>query len=76
MPQPQQAVQIPAEANIQSWAGETMQQPRPVQPQQNPVGGMWNPDIGIKFGGPPGPSSGGQGRTPGTWNPNSGIKFG
>ncbi|KAH8714548.1 BRO1-like domain-containing protein [Ilyonectria robusta] len=75
MPQPQQAVHSP-EASIQSWADETMQQPRPVQPQQNPVGGMWNPDIGIKFGGPPGPSSGGQGRAPGTWNPNSGIKFG
>ncbi|KAH7120210.1 BRO1-like domain-containing protein [Dactylonectria estremocensis] len=69
----QQSVQNP-EASIQSWAGETMQQPRPVQPQQNPVGAMWNPEMGIKFGVPPGPGSGKQ--TPGTWNPNSGIKFG
>ncbi|KAK7420562.1 pH-response regulator protein palA/rim20 [Neonectria magnoliae] len=76
MPQPQQRVQSPAEASIQSWAGETMQQPRPVQPPQNPMGQMWNPEMGIKFGGPPGPGSAAQARAPGTWNPNSGIKFG
>ncbi|KPM43452.1 pH-response regulator protein palA/prr-1 [Neonectria ditissima] len=72
----QQRVQSPAEASIQSWAGETMQQPRPVQPPQNPMDQMWSPEMGIKFGGPPGPASGGQARTPGTWNPNTGIKFG
>ncbi|KAF4981377.1 hypothetical protein FZEAL_2807 [Fusarium zealandicum] len=71
--QPPQSVQSPAEASIQSWAGETMQQPRPVQPQQAPMGGMWNPGMGIKFGG----ASGGSGQPPsGTWNPNAGIKFG
>ncbi|KAM0496540.1 hypothetical protein ACHAP8_007440 [Fusarium lateritium] len=67
--QPPQPVQSPAQANIQSW-GETVQQPKPVQPQQ----AAWNPGMGIKFG----QSSGGSGQppTPGTWNPNSGIKFG
>ncbi|EEU44046.1 uncharacterized protein NECHADRAFT_98498 [Fusarium vanettenii 77-13-4] len=73
-PPPPQPVQSPAEASIQSWAGETMQQPRPVQPQQAPMGAMWNPGMGIKFGGPTGGS--GQPPAPGTWNPNSGIKFG
>ncbi|KAM0193014.1 hypothetical protein ACHAPI_007963 [Fusarium lateritium] len=68
--QPPQPVQSPAQANIQSW-GESVQQPRPVQPQQAP---MWNPGMGIKFG----QSSGGSGQppAPGTWNPNAGIKFG
>lgn len=73
-PPPPQPVQSPAEASIQSWAGETMQQPRPVQPQQAPMGAMWNPGMGIKFGGSAGGS--GQPPAPGTWNPNSGIKFG
>jgi programmed cell death 6-interacting protein len=69
--QPPQPVQSPAQANIQSW-GETMQQPKPVQPQQ--AAPMWNPGMGIKFG----QSSGGSGQppAPGTWNPNAGIKFG
>ncbi|EWG50643.1 hypothetical protein FVEG_09799 [Fusarium verticillioides 7600] len=68
--QPPQPVQSPAQANIQSW-GETVQQPKPVQP--TPVGAMWTPGMGIKFG-----QSGGSGQppAPGTWNPNSGIKFG
>lgn len=66
-----QPVHSPAEASIQSWAGETVQQPKPVQPP--PPGSMWNPSMGIKFGGPA--SGSGQGQQ-GTWNPGSGIKFG
>lgn len=76
MPVPMQVpVQVPLSQNpaasIQSWAGETVQQPRPVQPQAQgpPMGGMWNPNMGIKFGT-------GQAPKPGTWNPSSGIKFG
>ncbi|EWZ89268.1 pH-response regulator protein palA/rim20 [Fusarium oxysporum] len=69
--QPPQPVQSSAQANIQSW-GETVQQPKPVQP--TPVGAMWTPGMGIKFGQSSGSS--GQPPAPGTWNPNSGIKFG
>lgn len=70
-----QAVQSPAEVSIQSWAGEAVQQPQPVQPSANPAGGVWNPTLGIKFGAPSlGP--GGQGQQGGTWKPGSGIKFG
>ncbi|CAG1959414.1 unnamed protein product [Fusarium graminearum] len=69
--QPPQPVQSPAQASIQSW-GETVQQPKPVQPQQ--AAPMWNPGMGIKFGQPSGGS--GQPPAPGTWNPNAGIKFG
>lgn len=64
----------PAEAAIQSWAGsgEGVQQPQPMQPPANPS--MWNPSMGISFGGPP---SSGQGQDgPGTWKPGSGIRFG
>lgn len=51
----------------------------PMQPP-GPVQGMWNPDIGIKFGGPgptsPGMQSPGQ-KPPGSaWDPSSGIRFG
>ncbi|KAH7347267.1 BRO1-like domain-containing protein [Plectosphaerella cucumerina] len=74
----------PAEARVQSWAGSTVepQQPRPV-----PASSMWTPDVGIRFGGGPGPA-GASGQAPpgqqpnvqqqkgGTWDPNSGIRFG
>lgn len=72
-------------AAIQSWAGagDNVQQPQPMPPVANPMGGMWTPGAGIKFGGgqpQTGGSSGtegqGQGQNQGTWNPNSGIKFG
>lgn len=75
----------PAEvAAIQSWAGagDNVQQPQPMPPVANPMGSMWSPAGGIKFGsGPsqPGGNSGaeGQNKAPqGTWNPNAGIKFG
>lgn len=46
-----------------------MQQPQPVKP----MGGIWKPAMGIKFGGGPGEGQQGQ---PGTWSPNAGIKFG
>lgn len=73
-----------AASAIQSW-GEPVQQPQPMQPPANPMGGMWSQGMGIKFGGsgppPPPPSGAGQGQqgqqdASGTWNPNSGIKFG
>lgn len=71
-------------AAIQSWAGAggNVQQPQPMPPVANPMGGMWKPGAGIQFGGggPPqtGGGRGGEGQQPGkgTWNPNSGIKFG
>ncbi|EFQ34852.1 BRO1-like domain-containing protein [Colletotrichum graminicola M1.001] len=45
----------PAEAHIQSWAGSTVepQHPRPGAS----MAGMWQPDMGIKFGGQPGGAS-------------------
>jgi programmed cell death 6-interacting protein len=71
------AVHSPAEASIQSWAvGDAVQQPQPMQPPANPMGGVWDPSVGIKFGGG-GPTTGGSGgQAPGTWKPGSGIKFG
>lgn len=79
-PAARHAVQSPAEATIQSWAGgEAVQQPQPVGPPANPMGGIWNPAMGIKFGGGGGPGPDGQGQGQGqggTWNPNGGIKFG
>lgn len=71
---PRQAVQSPAEARIQSWAppAETVA-PQPQPPRANPMQAMWNPEMGIKFGGGPAPSGGPKG---GTWDPNSGIRFG
>ncbi|KAJ3488961.1 hypothetical protein NLG97_g6089 [Lecanicillium saksenae] len=71
-------------AAIQSWAGAggNVQQPQPMPPVANPMGGMWTPNSGIKFGGgpsQPGSSNTGDGQQQpgqGTWNPNAGIKFG
>jgi programmed cell death 6-interacting protein len=79
MPRP--AVHSPAAASIQSWAGggEAVQQPQPVQPPANPMGGVWDPSMGIKFasgGSASGAAGGGQSSGSGTWNPASGIKFG
>lgn len=75
-PMPPQNVPIPQQANMQSWAGDTVQQPRPMQPAANAMGGMWNPELGIRFGNaaPPKPNQAQGGG--GTWNPGSGIKFG
>lgn len=70
---------VPQQANVQSWASDNMQQPRPMQPQANAMGGMWNPDIGIRFGGGSpisSPPAQNQPQGGGTWNPGSGIKFG
>jgi programmed cell death 6-interacting protein len=71
------AVQSPAEASIQSWAGGAMQQPQvppqPGQTQPSPVPGTWNPSMGIKFGGQ---SAGGPQGQEGTWSAGSGIRFG
>lgn len=74
-----QFITSPAEASIQSWAGDGVEQPQPVAPQRTPMpmAAMWNPAMGIKFGGggpPPGQSKQDGGST--TWHPGSGIKFG
>ncbi|KAG8409145.1 pH-response regulator protein palA/rim20 [Metarhizium acridum] len=78
-----QSAPNPVEASIQSWAGDTVRQPQPMAPQTtNPMTTMWNPAMGIKFGGsgPPAPrTDGGQQGGSGSakvWNPASGIKFG
>ncbi|KAG5929176.1 serine/threonine protein kinase prr1 [Claviceps africana] len=70
----------PAEAAIQSWAGNNVQQPQPQPPCASSMATMWNPAMGIKFGGSGGSAqarddAAQQGKTPGTWNPSSGIKF-
>jgi programmed cell death 6-interacting protein len=51
----------------------------PMQPGQMPQSGMWSPEMGIKFGGPP-PAQ----QTPqappniqgGQWDPRAGVRFG
>ncbi|KAK8107922.1 pH-response regulator protein palA/prr-1 [Apiospora kogelbergensis] len=81
-PPPQrQSVHSPAEARIQSWAppAETVA-PQPQPPRANPMQAMWNPEMGIKFGGGPAPSGApGQGAPKSgqnTWDPKAGIRFG
>ncbi|GAB0138870.1 serine/threonine protein kinase prr1 [Epichloe bromicola] len=72
----------PAEASIQSWAGNNIQQPQSQAPQASPMTTTWNPAMGIKFGANAGglaragDGHGQQGSSSGTWNPHSGIKFG
>ncbi|KAH8885322.1 BRO1-domain-containing protein [Thozetella sp. PMI_491] len=83
--QARQPLHSPAEAQIQSWAGDMPpQQPKPMPPVA-PVanmGGMWNPEMGITFGQGSGSTTpqGGQqrGKPPvsGTWDPSGGIRFG
>ncbi|KAI0142302.1 BRO1-domain-containing protein [Hypoxylon sp. NC0597] len=89
--QPRQQVQSPLEAQIQSWApaGETVA-PQPQPPRANPMQGVWNPGVGIKFANTPPPagaasSSGGHPgnntqqdtrQVSGTWDRNSAIRFG
>lgn len=63
---PQQAA--PPVSAIQSWASEDVQQPQPTNPM-----GVWNPNMGIKFGNS---QNGNQSGGSGTWNPSGGIKFG
>jgi len=48
----------PAEAHIQTWApaNETVA-PQPQPPRANALQNMWNPELGIKFGGDGGPAS-------------------
>ncbi|KFY06408.1 hypothetical protein V491_08649, partial [Pseudogymnoascus sp. VKM F-3775] len=58
----------------------------PPQPQQQqnalppgPVAGMWNPEMGIRFGGSPAPAADGkkqQQPQPGVWDPSAGLRFG
>ena len=64
-------------AHIQSWAGSGgVEQPTPMSPPQT-MHGMWTPDAGIKFAGPPAPAGGrGKGPVGGKWEPESGIRFG
>lgn len=70
----------------QTYAQANMPAPTPtrapVAPMQSPpiMPAMWNPDMGIKFGGTP-QDQGGQGTNqwsgqPGAWDPNKGFKFG
>ncbi|RDA94578.1 hypothetical protein CP533_2428 [Ophiocordyceps camponoti-saundersi (nom. inval.)] len=88
-PLPQRPSQSAAEATIQSWAAQSM--PMPMPPQQPNAGprGVWNPGMGIKFGGggPLDAQGQGQGQQQqqqqpqppprgGTWDPNAGIRFG
>lgn len=51
----------------------------PMQPGQLPQGGMWSPDVGIKFGGPPSaqqPPPIRQKIHGGQWDPTAGVRFG
>ncbi len=59
---------VPQRASIAPMMGP------PIMPQ------MWNPELGIKFGGPPAQAdqnqNQNQGGQRGTWDPNRGLKFG
>ncbi|KAF3012026.1 pH-response regulator protein palA/rim20 [Neopestalotiopsis sp. 37M] len=74
-----QSVHSPAEARIQSWApaAETVA-PQPQQPRANPMQSMWDPSMGIKFGGSPAGNASAGNKPPqtGPWDPKSGIRFG
>lgn len=84
-PAPMAPMSPPAEARIQSWAREDDAQP-PEQPQPRsvqPLQGMWQPDMGIKFGpssnssgSGQGSATGGSGPVGGQWDPSAGIRFG
>ncbi|KAG5982369.1 serine/threonine protein kinase prr1 [Claviceps digitariae] len=70
----------PAEAAVQSWGTNSVQQPPRQAPSASSMATVWNPAMGIKFGGsggalPTGDNDGQQSKPSGTWNPNSGIKF-
>ncbi|KAG6301965.1 hypothetical protein E4U09_004141 [Claviceps aff. purpurea] len=72
----------PPETPIRPWAGNNLQQPQPQGPSASPMATMWNPGMGIRFGGHSlgAPQArddhGQQAKKSGTWNPDSGIKFG
>lgn len=86
-PAPMAPMSPPPEPQVQSWARDDNAQP-PEQPQprqsMQPLQGMWNPEMGIKFAQPPGAGAGGQGGQAGggngpvggKWEPNAGIRFG
>jgi programmed cell death 6-interacting protein len=51
----------------------------PMRPALGPHVGMWSPEIGIKFGGPPPgdpPPQSPQKLQGGKWDPTSGLRFG
>ena len=51
----------------------------PMQPAQTPQGGMWTPEMGIKFSGGPQEQQTplpGQKPVAGQWDPSAGIRFG
>lgn len=86
-PAPMAPMSPPVEPHIQSWArDENAQPPEQPQPRQSmqPLQGMWNPEMGIKFAQSPGAGGGGQGGQAGgsggpvggKWEPNAGIRFG
>ncbi|KAL5346048.1 pH-response regulator protein palA/rim20 [Pseudogymnoascus australis] len=55
---------------------QQQQQQPPLQP--GPVAGMWNPEMGIRFGGSPAPAGDGKKQQPqaGVWDPSAGLRFG
>ncbi|KAG6059945.1 hypothetical protein E4U32_003745 [Claviceps aff. humidiphila group G2b] len=72
----------PSETPVRPWAGNNLQQPQPQGPSASPMATMWNPGMGIRFGGhglgapQARDDHGQQAKKSGTWNPDSGIKFG
>ncbi|KAI9735744.1 MAG: pH-response regulator protein palA/rim20 [Claussenomyces sp. TS43310] len=69
----------PLPAPVATRAPIAPMQPAPA-PAPAPLGGMWSPDMGIKFGAPssapqmPTPST--QGVKGGQWDPSAGVRFG
>ena len=51
----------------------------PMQPGQLPHSGMWSPEVGIKFGGPPSVQQAPPTKQKihgGQWDPTAGVRFG
>ncbi|POS77846.1 BRO1-like domain-containing protein [Diaporthe helianthi] len=70
-PAPMAPISPPPEPHVQSWARDDNAQP-PEQPQprqsMQPLQGMWNPEMGIKFAQSQGAGAGGQGGQAGSGN--------
>lgn len=61
-------------------AEEPLTAPTPTRASMPPTAGMWTPEVGIRFGGPPtasgNPRPSGGPPQDGRWDPAQGLKFG
>ena len=86
-PQRNHVPSLPQAPQQQQQQGEPLAAPQPtrthISPPQVPTPGMWTPEMGIRFGGPPSPAKPSpgqgvgrdQGFVSGKWEPNREIRF-